>query len=107
MRPGEAAPKKGGHVDATTSVLVLADYPFMVFLFEQMPQHDQPPSTKKAISQNNFFLELQRPSAKATSSLVKLPYIHLNKVIFVKGILSDEFTFPPAAIAPSVNMTRP
>jgi hypothetical protein len=31
----------------------------------------------------------------------------ITKVIFVREKLPDGFTFPPAAIAPSLNMSRP
>jgi hypothetical protein len=38
---------------------------------------------------------------------VQLPDIHQTKVIFVKDRFPDEFTFPPMAMAPSLNMSVP
>jgi hypothetical protein len=45
------------------------------------------------------------PSVKTIPSLwIQIPDIHVTRVLFTKNKLSGEFIFPPAAIAPSLNM---
>jgi hypothetical protein len=62
----------------------------------------------EAVSQNDPPPKSLRPSAKAISSLwVQLPDTHPVKFLLVKKKLPEVFIFPPVAIAPSLNMSRP